>query len=318
MTDFVCTLPLISALFSTCLPAPPLATGYVEGEFVLIAPVATAQVEEMHLRRGDPVQAGDTLVRLEQRDAAIALAEARAALDAAKAQMSNLGEGRREEEIRVIEANLASARAQADEIEREAARVGSLVERNVAPQAQLDEIMSRLEVARAHVAEVEANLAVARLPARPQEIAAAEAQVAQAGARVEAAAWQLDRRTLTAPADGRIHEILRNTGEIAGPQAPVLSMLPEHAVFIRLFVPEDAVAAVAIGTELRINCDGCGDGARATVTYVASEPEFTPPVIYSLENRQKLVYTVEARPSGATAALKPGQIVDAVLTGPAQ
>ena len=43
MTDFVCTLPLISALFSTCLPAPPLATGYVEGEFVLIAPVATAQ-----------------------------------------------------------------------------------------------------------------------------------------------------------------------------------------------------------------------------------------------------------------------------------
>ena len=80
----------------------------------------------------------------------------------------------------------------------------------------------------------------------------------------------------------------------------------------RLYVPEASVAAIAPGTVLTVNCDGCPAGLTATVTWVATEPEFTPPVIYSLENRQKLVYMIEARPAGPTA-LKPGQIVDALL-----
>lgn len=314
MADFLCTLPLISALFSACLPAQPLATGYVEGEFVLVAPVATARIEQMTMRRGDIVKVGDILASLEHRDAEIALAEAEAALKAAEARLANLGEGRRDDEIRVIEANLESARASADEIERETARIASLVERNVAPQAQLDEVQSRLDVAKARVSEVEANLAVARLPARAHEIDAAMAEVSQAQARVEAAKWQLERRTLVAPSSGRVHEILRNVGEIASPQAPVLTMLPDGAVFIRLYVPETAVASISVGSELQINCDGCPAEASATVSYVSDQPEFTPPVIYSIENRQKLVYLVEARPAEGMGTLKPGQIVDAVLS----
>ncbi|MGV6850313.1 MAG: HlyD family secretion protein [Marinibacterium sp.] len=316
--SIICAIPIVSALFLNCSPDLPLATGYVEGEYVLIAPVATARIEAMTLHRGDKVARGDTLVTLERRDAAIARAEAEAALSAAKARRANLGEGRRAEEIKVIEANLASARAEAREIARETARIRSLVDRGVAAQAQLDEVQSRLDIANARVAEVEANLAVARLPARAFEIAAAEAEVAQAEARVEAADWQLSRRTLYAPADGRVTEILRNVGEIAGPQAPVLSMLPEGAVFIRLYVPETTISAIAIGTRLTINCDGCGSGASATVSYVSQEPEFTPPVIYSLQNRQKLVYLIEARPDTERDVLKPGQIVDAVLPEPGE
>ena len=62
-----------------------------------------------------------------------------------------------------------------------------------------------------------------------------------------------------------------------------------------------------------MRCDGCPDGLTATVSYVADEPEFTPPVIYSVENRQKLVYRVEARPGPDARALRPGQIVDVAL-----
>ena len=47
------------------------------------------------------------------------------------------------------------------------------------------------------------------------------------------------------------------------------------------------------------------------MSYISDTPEFTPPVIYSLENRQKLVFLVEARETGGTSALRPGQIVDA-------
>ena len=80
-----------------------------------------------------------------------------------------------------------------------------------------------------------------------------------------------------------------------------------------VFVGETAVAGLAPGTELAVRCDGCPDGLTATVSYVSDEPEFTPPVIYSVENRQKLVYRVEARPGPDARALRPGQIVDVGL-----
>jgi len=312
MTGFVCTLPLISALFSACEPAPPFATGYVEGEYVLVAPVATAQIGRLAVARGDRVEAGAVLVEMERRDAEIALAEATAALAQAESQLANLREGRRPEEIRVIEATLASVQAQADEADRAAARMLSLAERGAATNTQADDAATAATVAHARVAEAEANLAVARLPARPQEIAAAEAAVAGATASREKAQWNLDQRRLTAPANGTIQDVIRTGGELAGPSAPVLSMLPDGAVKLRLYVPETSVAAIAQGSRLSVRCDGCAAGLGATVTYVADAPEFTPPVIYSLQNRQTLVYLIEARPEGAPG-LKPGQIVDVSL-----
>ena len=95
----------------------------------------------------------------------------------------------------------------------------------------------------------------------------------------------------------------------------MVSLLPEGAVKLRLFVPETAISAIARGSRLQVRCDGCPDGLTATVSYVADGPEFTPPVIYSLENRQKLVYLIEARPD-AGSDLKPGQIVDVALPEP--
>lgn len=314
MSAFICTVPILSALFNACSPPPPFATGYVEGEYVLIAPVATAQIETLAVARGDRVAAGALLVAMERRDAEIALAEATAALAQAKSQLANLSEGRRPEEIRVIEATLASARAQADEADRAAERLRSLAARGATTATQADDAATAAMVARAKVAEAEANLAVARLPARPQEIAAAEAAVDGARAARARAEWNLGKRRLTAPSPGTVNDVIRTPGELAGPSAPVLSMLPDGAVKLRLYVPEASVAAIAQGTRLTVNCDGCAADLTATITYIADAPEFTPPVIYSLENRQKLVYLIEARPENAPG-LKPGQIVDIALPG---
>lgn len=164
------------------------------------------------------------------------------------------------------------------------------------------------------MAEAEANLAVARLPARPQEIAAAEAAVKGATAARARAEWNLSKRRLIAPAAGSVFDVIRTSGELAGPSAPVLSMLPDGAVKLRLYVPEAQISAIAQGSTLAVNCDGCAPGLSATVTFISDAPEFTPPVIYSLENRQKLVYLIEATPEDAPG-LKPGQIVDVRLPG---
>ncbi len=315
MSSILCAIPIVSALIADCSPPPPLAVGYVEGEYVLIAPIETAQIVSVDVGRGSRIAAGERLATLERRDAEIAVAEAQAALAQAESKLADLRQGKRPEEIDMIVASINSARAQAEEAQRALDRQTDLLKRGVSAQANFDTASTNLQVAKAKVAELEANLAVAKLPARADEINAAEATVKQAEAALANARWRLDQRELTAPEPGTVFDIIRNPGEVAGPQAPVLSVLPDGAVKVRVFIPERALAGISTGTRLEVHCDGCGEGMTATVSYVANDPEFTPPVIYSLENRQKLVYLVEAKPDDGASALKPGQIIDVSIAG---
>jgi len=311
MMELICVLPVLAGLFSACEPQPGIAVGYVEGEYVLITPIESAQIETVEVERGDPVQTGQVLARLEQRDAEIAVAQARAALAQAESQVSDLKLGKRPEEIAAIRASLNSARAQASEAQRVLDRQRDLLEQGITSQANFDTAETSLELANAKVAELEANLTVARLPARTDTIAAAEAAVDQAQAVLDNAEWRLGKRTVESPVTGHVFDVIRNAGETAGPQAPIVSVLPDGATKLRLYVPEPVLAGIAIGTKLSVRCDGCAPDMHATIYYIADEPEFTPPVIYSLDNRQKLVYLVEALPDETARALKPGQIVDA-------
>ena len=316
--SMLCAIPVVSAFLNVCAAPEPLATGYVEGDYVLIAPVETARIEKLGVARGDHFSAGQPLVELERQDAEIAVAQAKAGLAQAASQLADLKQGKRAEEIAMIEASLNSAKAQSAEAERKLTRAADLKTRGIASQADLDSASTNAELASAKVAELEANLAVAKLPARADQIKAAEAALEQAQAAMDNAKWRLDNRVLTAPSDGAVSDIVRNAGEVAGPQAPVLTVLPDGAVKLKLYVPEKDRSSLAPGSHLAVRCDGCGNGLTATVSYVAPDPEFTPPVIYSLENRQTLVYLVEARPDTGQSVLQPGQIVDVVLTGDAQ
>lgn len=311
--SFLCSIPVLAALV-TCEPGP-LAVGYVEGEFVLLAPIETASVESLAVRRGDRVAAGSAVAALEDSDVLIAIAQAKASVAQAEAELANLKIGKRPEEIAVLQAAINSARAQADEAERVFARITDLFKRGIATQAQLDEAKTAVEVAQAAIGQSMANLAVAELPARPEEIKAAEQRLKQAQATLDQARWRLSKRTIVAPSAGRIDDLIRYPGDLAGPSSPVISMLPDGAVKLKLYIPETAFASVTVGQLLAVDCDGCRDGLTARVSYVSPDPEFTPPVIYSPDTRQKLVYLVEARPEGEATPLQPGQIVDVSLAG---
>jgi HlyD family secretion protein len=313
MAGFLCAIPIIHSLFGMCAAAQPFAVGYVEGEYVLVAPIETAQIVSLAVERGGRITANMPLGELEKRDADIAVAQARAALVEAQSRLANLEQGKRPEEIAVIEASLVSARATLDEAERSLSRQRDLLDRGISAQASYDAASTSLELAKAKVIELEANLSVARLPARPEEIKAAQAGVDQAQAGLENAEWRQAKRTLSIPEPGIVFDIIRNVGEVAGPQAPVLSVLPDGAVKLRLYVAQSMLSSLSIGTRLKVRCDGCSDNLAATVSYISNDPEYTPPVIYSLENRQKLVYLVEARPDANARMLNPGQIVDVDL-----
>jgi len=104
---------------------------------------------------------------------------------------------------------------------------------------------------------------------------------------------------------------VRRAGELAPAGGAVLSLLPPEGVHVRLYVPEADLARLRIGADLAIGCDGCAAGLTAKVGFVAGEAEFTPPVLYTIEGRKKLVYLVKAIPSAP--GLKPGQPIEARL-----
>lgn len=314
--SLLCALPLAAALFSACAMPAPLAFGYVEGDFVLVAPAEGARIEALGARQGEHVAAGQVLATLEAQDARHAVEEARAALAQAEAQAADLKEGRRPEEIAVLEAALRSAEAQGAEARRTLERTRDLARHGIAAAADLERAETAVETADAAAGQARANLAVARLPARDETIRAAESQVERARAALAQAEWRLAQRSVAAPAAGRIAETIRHPGDMAGPSAPILSLLPDGAIRLKFYVPEPEFSEIAVGALLAVECDGCPQGLTARVTYASPEPEFTPPVIYSLKARQKLVHLVEARPEGEATALKPGQIVDVRLSEP--
>jgi HlyD family secretion protein len=98
-----------------------------------------------------------------------------------------------------------------------------------------------------------------------------------------------------------------HAGEWAPANQPILSLLPDDRIKVRFFVPERAASAYRVGGKVNFSCDGCAKGLTARIDFVSPRPEFTPPVIYSRETRDRLVYLVEARPS---VRLNPGQPVD--------
>lgn len=310
--SILCSIPFAASLFSACTSVP-LAVGYVEGDYVLLAPIEVAQVESISVRRGDRVEAGQPVVTLESGDAKIAVSQAEAALAQAEAQLADLKVGKRPEEIAALEASLRSAKSQSEEAQRVLVRTEGLLGRGIATQAQFDEAKTQVEVADAAIGLAQANLDVAGLPARIEAIKAAEKQVEQSRAALDNARWRLSKRVLAAPAAGRVSDVIRHAGDTASPSAPVVSVLPDGASKLTLYIPEAAFSSVKVGTRLAVRCDGCPDGLKAKVSYVSPDPEFTPPVIYSLETRQKLVYLVEAKPEESATALQPGQIVDVGL-----
>ena len=312
--EALCSIGFVASWLTACAPANAAVVGYVEGEYVAIAPIDVARIVSLGVRRGDWVKAGDLIGAVESTDAEIAVRNAEGQLAQAKAELANILYGRRPEEIAAIEASLNAAKVQTDDAKRSLDRKRDLNTRGFAPQADLDAAQTAYDVAVARVNELTANLAVAKLPARADEIAAAQSRIAQAEANLDQARWRLGQRTLTAPSAGRVSDVIRRPGEVAGPSAPVVSMLPNGAIKLTIYVPETALSSLALGQALSVRCDNCEPGLTAAVSYIAREPEFTPPVIYSLDTRQTLVYLVEARPAHDVALrLQPGQIVDVEL-----
>ncbi len=288
--------------------------GYVEGEYVHVAAPLAGQLIKLSIARGGQVEAGAPLFTLEQEKERAQAEEAQSRLAQSRAEEANLLKGRRAEELKIIEAQLAEAMAQLKLSEIELERARKLSEKHFISRDRLDQTRTARERNRARIEELSAQLKTAKLAARRDEIAAAQAEVAASQAELEQARWRLRQKSVSAPVGGFVQDTLYRVGEWVPSGSPVVSLLPPENVKIRFFVPETLLGRLHMGMAIKIICDGCPQSYRATVSYISSQVEYTPPVIYSKENRMKLVYLVEATPSPIDAPrLRPGQPVDVEL-----
>ncbi|HPF46917.1 MAG: HlyD family efflux transporter periplasmic adaptor subunit [Alphaproteobacteria bacterium] len=271
--------------------------GYVEGRQLNLAPRSAGILTALEVREGDEVAAGDLLFSVDSERAQAQLDEAKAASAAAEAQLMNLRKGGRPEEIRAAEETLKEARASYTLAEQTFSRTKNLVDRGVLSVARLDQDQATLDATRARVTEAQSRLDIIQLPARSDVIEAAERDVEAKKTAITRAETELRDRSIFAPVTGRIETVYRRVGEIAGPTAPVLALLPPDQKRIRFFVKEGELGTVSMGQQVMLNCDGCDGGLTGEIIYISDSAEFTPPVIFSEKERKKLVYLVEAVPA---------------------
>ena len=103
-------------------------------------------------------------------------------------------------------------------------------------------------------------------------------------------------------------------GEFVAAGNPVVALLPPENLKVRFFVPQEKLPQIKTGGTVSVKADGAAHPFTATVNYISTQAEYTPPVIYSRETRAELVFMIEAKFSPADAAqLRPGQPVDVEL-----
>ena len=310
MNEFLALLASLVAIVIPGFGATPVPSwnGYVEAEYVYVGPASPGTIETLHVREGSVVAAGDVLFTLgeEQHRALTAAADARVA--AAEAGLANLTTGSREDEIEVIRASLEKAEADLRLADDTAERTRQLFAEGLVPQARLDQAVANLEAARAAVRQLEAQLKVAELPARDAQQQQAEANLAAARAEAEKAHADLADRTIRAPVAGKVERLYFMTGETVAIGMPVVALLPADALKVKFYVAEGERPTLALGDTVGVTCDGCADGLTARLSYFASDPQFTPPVIYSREERIRLTFLAEATLENGTGLL-PGQPV---------
>lgn len=287
--------------------APHSLTGYVEGEALYLASPLAGTVTQMHVVRGQEVPAGAGLFVVDPQQASAAMRQAAATLAAAQAQAVDARKGQRPPEIQALEANVAAAEARAHNADVTLGRVTEMAAAGVTSRQALDDARAEARTSAAQLEAARRQRDVGTLGSREDQIRAADARVGEAQAALEATKARLADLAPRAPEPARVEDVFFQQGEWAPANQPILSLLPDKRIYVKFFVPERSLAAYHLGGSVRFGCDGCAKNLTATITYISPRAEFTPPVIYSHDARDRLVYQIWAHPS---VRMNPGQPVD--------
>lgn len=290
------------------------ASGTIEAVEVSVASKVAGELLELAVEEGTRVKPGDRLASIDHATLDIQLRQAEAGVRLAEAQLALLVKGARAEDIRQAEAGLKQAEASLSVAEDDARRMRELVKTGSVTPKQREDAEARLTVVSALRDSAAEALNKVRTLARPEEIRAGEARLAQAQAAADLLGKTIADCTVTAPAGGIVTHKAVEAGELVTPGATVVTLVDLDSVHVMIYVTEKELGRVRLGDAAEVKIDAFPDKAFAgKVTYISPEAEFTPKNIQTKEDRVKLVFGVKVEIENREGLLKPGLPADAVI-----
>lgn len=289
--------------------------GNVEIREVALSFRVGGRVSELAFEEGGAVKKGDVVATLDDAQYAIALRGAEAALAAAESAAEKLRAGYEDDLIRAARAARDEAAAALRNAEKDRARFKGLLEQNVVAQKEYDDVSTAVDRLRAALSAAESRLHQLRGGFRSEDISAAEAQAEAARAALDAARTSLDDTKLIAPSDGVLLTRVCEPGTMVGPGSPVCLMMLRTPVQVRAYVSERQLGRVRLGMRAKVFVDSFPDEPiDASVSFIASEAEFTPKQVQTEDMRIDLVYRVRLLvTSDDRGVLKNGMPVTVIL-----
>lgn len=289
-------------------------SGNVELTAVELSFKSPGWVKERPVDEGQAVTAGQVVARLDDVEVRREVARQEALVAAARANLDELERGSRPEEIRQGEAALASARADLEKQRAELARQRELFSREVISQREFDAARSAFEMAEAREGQARESLALLKKGPRSERIEAGRAALAQAEASLSIARRQLENTVLLSPVGGTVLAKNTEAGEYVSPGTPVVTVGNLDEVWLRAYVEETDLGRVKLGQGARVTTDTYpGKAYEGTVSFIASDAEFTPKSVQTRKERVKLVYRVKIDVANPAHELKPGMPADASI-----
>ena len=316
------------------------ANGRIEGDHITVSSKFSGRIQSLPVQEGDVVKSGQTLIVLEDTQVRTRVTQAEKAVATLNARVEalrlDLDVLRKEVPLAIAtaEAEVAhgmavSAKAEATEQQarKDALRLQQLVSQGAASRqkgeqnelaltvARNELSASRTSVTRAQKQLAQIRLGWDRIKVREGELKALEAQLEQSRAALAEAESILSDLVIKAPSDGVILTRMADIGEMTAPGAPLLDLIDQDRLYLKVYVPEILIGKVRVGLPARIHTD-CFPERQipATVRMISSRAEFTPKEVQTPDERTKLVYAVKLYlDENPDHSMTPGMPGDAVI-----
>jgi HlyD family secretion protein len=304
----------IFILLIACHSSKQRYQGYVEGDMLYLALPFSGQIQDLHVHRGAYVKKGDLLFVLDPKPQVFAVKQATALLKQGQEQWENLKKPKRTPEIKAIKAQIKQVEAQIALADIRVGRNQALFNKRVMDKDTLDAAIEHLHEMQALKMQYEANLDLALLGSRPNEIYSQRAENRALEASLQQAEWNVSQKKLYAPADGLIFDTYYSQVEFIEAAKTVLSLLTPENTWIEFFVPLAHLDDIVIGKNITYFYPGSKVPRKAKIAYISSKAEYVPPLIYSRENADKIVFRIKAAIYGNSGLIAGLPVT--VLVGP--
>jgi len=297
MKAIIFSIIISFALLQSCGNKKNTYQGYIVGINTYISPQFEGKLKKLAVQRGDKVEKGALLFTLDDKPQVFILNETKATLQESISQLIDLSKPRRTQRIDIIRAKIKQVEAQIHLAQLRKNRYQALFDKKVLAKDSLDVSQEHLNELLAKNKQFESELELAKLGARPDILAAKKSSIQSLKMKIEHLSWVLSAKVEYSPDTGLVYDTFYVEDELVTTAKPVVALLFPKNIYIEFFVPFDKAKELHIGQEIEYTFMGENKSHKiAKLIYISPEAEYLPPLVYSRDNANKIVFKIKAKP----------------------